>query len=67
MTLEPTDVDIALAELEGWTNDGDALTKTYTFDDFAAAMDFMQRAAGPIDGPTITRSGPMSTTGSTSG
>ena len=49
MTLDPSDVDAALAELEGWTNAGDALTKTFTFDDFAAAMDFMQRAAGPID------------------
>jgi 4a-hydroxytetrahydrobiopterin dehydratase len=49
MTLEPSIVDIALAELEGWTNDGDAITKTYAFEDFRAAMDFMQRAAGPID------------------
>lgn len=49
MTLDPSIVDIALAELEGWTNAGDAITKTFTFDDFAAAMDFMQRAAGPID------------------
>jgi 4a-hydroxytetrahydrobiopterin dehydratase len=49
MTLEPSIVDIALAELEGWTNDGDAITKTYAFKDFKAAMDFMQRAAGPID------------------
>ena len=49
MTLEPSIVDIALAELEGWTNDGDAITKTFAFEDFTAAMDFMQRAAGPID------------------
>ena len=49
MTLDPSIVDIALAELEGWTNDGDAISKTYTFDNFAGAMDFMQRAAGPID------------------
>ena len=49
MTLNPSDVDAALAELEGWTNDGDAITKTYSFDDFAAAIDFMQRTAGPID------------------
>jgi 4a-hydroxytetrahydrobiopterin dehydratase len=49
MTMDPSDVDAALAELEGWANDGDALTKTYSFDDFATAMDFMQRAAGPID------------------
>lgn len=34
---------------DGWTADGDAITKTFEFDDFAAAMAFMQRAAGPID------------------
>lgn len=49
MTLDPSDVDAALSELEGWANAGDALTKTFAFDDFAAAMEFMQRAAGPID------------------
>jgi 4a-hydroxytetrahydrobiopterin dehydratase len=49
MILDPSDVEAALAELQGWTDAGDTLTKTYSFDDFAAAMDFMQRAAGPID------------------
>jgi 4a-hydroxytetrahydrobiopterin dehydratase len=34
---------------EGWTEDGDAITKTFEFDDFAAALAFMNRAAGPID------------------
>ena len=34
---------------EGWTEDGDAITKTFEFDDFAAAIAFMNRAAGPID------------------
>ena len=48
MTLDPSDVDAALSELEGWANAGDALTKTFAFADFA-------------------RSGPTSTTGSTSG
>ncbi len=49
MTLDPSVVDSALAELEGWTNDGDALTKTYSFDTFTAAISFMQQAAEPID------------------
>ncbi len=48
MILDPSDVEAALAELQGWTDAGDTLTKTYSFDDFAADMDFMQRAAGPI-------------------
>ncbi|TXL62057.1 4a-hydroxytetrahydrobiopterin dehydratase [Aeromicrobium terrae] len=34
---------------EGWTEDGDAITKRFEFADFAAAIAFMNRAAGPID------------------
>ena len=34
---------------EGWAEDGDAITKTFEFADFAAAIAFMNRAAGPID------------------
>lgn len=34
---------------EGWTEDGDAITKRFEFADFAAAIAFMKRAAGPID------------------
>jgi 4a-hydroxytetrahydrobiopterin dehydratase len=34
---------------EGWTEDGNAITKTFEFADFAAAIAFMNRAAGPID------------------
>lgn len=42
-------VDEALAGLDGWAGTTDALTKTYEFESFAAAMGFLQRAAGPID------------------
>lgn len=42
-------VDDALAGLDGWAGSPDALTKTYEFESFAAAMAFLQRAAGPID------------------
>ncbi|MDX6275968.1 MAG: 4a-hydroxytetrahydrobiopterin dehydratase [Nocardioidaceae bacterium] len=42
-------IESALAGLPGWTNVGDAITKTYEFADFAAAMDFMARAAPAID------------------
>jgi 4a-hydroxytetrahydrobiopterin dehydratase len=34
---------------EGWTENGNAITKTFEFADFAAAIAFMNRAAGPID------------------
>lgn len=43
------EIEAALAGLVGWTNAGDAITKTYEFVDFGAAMDFMARAALGID------------------
>ncbi len=42
-------VEQALTGLEGWSGDTAGLSKTFRFDDFAAAIAFMQRAAGPID------------------
>lgn len=44
-------IDEALTSLPGWSREGegDAIVKTYEFADFRAAMDFMHRAAGPIE------------------
>jgi 4a-hydroxytetrahydrobiopterin dehydratase len=39
----------ALEGLTGWAFDGDALTKTFTFPDFAAAIDFMATVRPRID------------------
>lgn len=39
----------ALTGFTGWAYDGEALTKTFTFDDFAAAIDFMAAARPRID------------------
>ena len=39
----------ALEGFAGWAYDGDALIKTFTFDDFAAAIDFMAAARPRID------------------
>jgi 4a-hydroxytetrahydrobiopterin dehydratase len=39
----------ALEGLAGWSYDGDALVKKFTFDDFAAAIDFMAAARPQID------------------
>jgi 4a-hydroxytetrahydrobiopterin dehydratase len=39
----------ALDGFTGWAYDGDALIKTFTFDDFAAAIDFMAAARPSID------------------
>jgi 4a-hydroxytetrahydrobiopterin dehydratase len=47
--LSPDEINEALAELPGWAYDGDALTKTFTFDDFASAIGFMSAARPGID------------------
>jgi 4a-hydroxytetrahydrobiopterin dehydratase len=47
--MEPDEILAALTEWDGWTYDGDALIKTFTFHDFAAAIDFMATARPRID------------------
>lgn len=42
-------IEEALSDLPGWSQEGEAIVKTYEFDDFAAAIDFMSRATGPIN------------------
>jgi 4a-hydroxytetrahydrobiopterin dehydratase len=49
MTLDPSDIDTALAGLEGWERQGDAIEKTYEFADFDAAIRFMTDAVAPIN------------------
>jgi len=41
--------DSDLTPPPGWDVDGDAIVTRYTFESFAAAMDFMARAAKRID------------------
>ena len=48
-TLSEDRITEALTDLPGWTFAGDAITKTFTFDDFGAAMAFMTSAAPRID------------------
>jgi len=48
-TYTDDEVAAALEDLPGWSADGEAITKTYEFADFRAALDFMNRAAGPIE------------------
>lgn len=42
-------VEEALQQLTGWSQEGEAIVKSFTFDDFNAAIAFIQLAAGPID------------------
>jgi len=47
--LSADEIAQALTEFPGWEYDGDALTKTFKFSDFAAAIDFMASARPRID------------------
>ena len=42
-------IEEALENLAGWSQEGEAIVKSFEFDDFNAAIAFIQRAAGPID------------------
>lgn len=39
------EIAAALAQVPGWTRDGDAIARTFEFADFAAAFAFMTRVA----------------------
>ncbi|MFP1630653.1 4a-hydroxytetrahydrobiopterin dehydratase [Zhengella sp. ZM62] len=45
--LADSEIDLALIDLEGWhrEDEGNAIVKTFRFDDFSAAFGFMARAA----------------------
>lgn len=42
--LSDKDIETALASLEGWSRDGEALTRTLKFENFREALSFMVRA-----------------------
>jgi 4a-hydroxytetrahydrobiopterin dehydratase len=43
--LSPEDIEARLVELPDWTRNGDALQRTFSFDDFLGAMAFVGRIA----------------------
>ena len=45
MTVSPDDAQRRLKSLAGWTLDGDAIRKTFTFTDFLQAIAFVNRLA----------------------
>lgn len=47
--LSDLEIQRALGGLSGWSRKGDALTKTYQFDTFAAGIAFVDRAAVVAD------------------
>ncbi len=48
-TLRTSDIDAALADLDGWTHAGDAIVKEFVFDSFRDAIDFIGRVADVAD------------------
>jgi 4a-hydroxytetrahydrobiopterin dehydratase len=48
-TFTDAQIEEALESLPGWSQEGEAIVRTYEFVDFRAALDFMNRAAGPIE------------------
>ena len=45
MKLTPAEIEAALADLDGWTLDGNTIHKQFTFADFPAAIAFVNRVA----------------------
>lgn len=43
--LAPRDIELALSDLEGWKHEDDQLKKSFTFEDFPAAIGFITRLA----------------------
>jgi 4a-hydroxytetrahydrobiopterin dehydratase len=48
-TFTDAQIEEALDSLPGWSQEGEAIVKTFEFGDFRAALTFMHRAAGPIE------------------
>jgi 4a-hydroxytetrahydrobiopterin dehydratase len=43
--LSDDEIDARLADLDGWTREGDAIKRQLKFDDFQASVDFVNRIA----------------------
>jgi 4a-hydroxytetrahydrobiopterin dehydratase len=49
MLLTPTEIELALRSLPGWTSDGKSLHRTDTFSGFPEAVAFVSRLVGPAE------------------
>ena len=47
--LSDDEIRTRLEDLDGWSYEGGALTKTFKFDDFAASVDFVGRITPPAE------------------
>ena len=48
-TFTDAQIEEALESLPGWSQEGEAIVRTYEFADFRSALGFMNRAAGPVE------------------
>ena len=47
--LSDDQIETRLADLDGWSHEDGTLKKTYTFEDFAASVDFVVRITPPAE------------------
>jgi 4a-hydroxytetrahydrobiopterin dehydratase len=48
--LSDEEIDLRLAELDGWERDGDAIARTFELDDFKGSVDFVNRLTPEAEG-----------------
>jgi 4a-hydroxytetrahydrobiopterin dehydratase len=47
--LSGEEIEARLGELEGWSLEGDAITKTFDEGDFVGSVEFVRRLTGPAE------------------
>ena len=48
--LEDSEIEAKLGELDGWSRDGDAITKTFEREDFVGSVKFVDSLVEPAEG-----------------
>ncbi len=48
--LEDSEIEKRLGELDGWSRDGDAITKTFENEDFVGSVKFVDSIVEPAEG-----------------
>ena len=48
--LEDSEIEARLGELDGWSRDGDAITKTFEREDFVGSVKFVDSLVEPAEG-----------------
>ena len=48
-TLTDEEIEVRLGELEGWSRQGDAITKSFDRGDFVGSIEFVKALVGPAE------------------